>query len=98
MNNSSENAKENDLIRKNASQNDLWFHLENKPSPHAILEWNENVKNSDIYEAAQCVKDNSKFKDQTKIYVIYIKVKQVKNAEQDGSVFLKSKAERLLVY
>lgn len=57
-----ENADENQNLCKRARQNDLWFHLDGQPSPHAILTAPAGKKMSDtqirqsIHEASQLVK------------------------------------------
>lgn len=57
-----ENAQENQMLCKNARQNDLWFHLDGQSSPHAILSSPDGKAMSEarvrdsIHEAAQLVK------------------------------------------
>lgn len=57
-----ENAGENQNLCKSARQNDLWFHLDGQPSPHAILAAPAGKKMSDsqvrqsIREVSQLVK------------------------------------------
>jgi predicted ribosome quality control (RQC) complex YloA/Tae2 family protein len=92
-----ENAKENDAIRKTASQKDFWFHLENTSSPHVILSVQKSPSKQEIYECSQLVKHFSKLKNIKEAYVIYIEVKKVKKGENDGEVELKSKPERILI-
>ena len=31
------NEKENDALIRNSNKNDLWFHLEDNPSPHGFI-------------------------------------------------------------
>lgn len=95
-----QNAKENDQIRKFASQKDIWFHLENTSSPHVILSVAKEAPSlEEIHECCQLVKYYSKLKDMNCASVIYIHCKQVKKVNDvDGLVELKSKPEKKLVY
>lgn len=95
-----QNAKENDEIRKTASQKDLWFHLEKTSSPHAILSvGKEQPSAQEIHECCQLIKYFSKLKDNNCASVIYINCKQVKKVNDvDGLVELKSKPEKKMVY
>ncbi|KAL9642927.1 hypothetical protein ABK040_010621 [Willaertia magna] len=102
-----QNAKENDSIRFKALQNDLWFHLENKASPHVILSsfFPSSDNNSTtfskeaIYEAASLCKAFSKEKNCNAIQVIYTQVKKVKGIKEiDGRVEVKGHVEKLKVY
>lgn len=60
-----ETATENEKLCKEARQNDLWFHLDGKSSPHAILSMpdgkahNDNQLRDSIHEASQLVKHYS---------------------------------------
>ena len=98
-----ENAKENDSIRKKASQSDLWFHLEDVSSPHVMLSEVKKSKNGfsreAIYEAASLCKAYSKQKTDQSSSVIWCKRKDVKNiVEIDGRVELKGHVEKLRVF
>ena len=100
-----ENAKENDEIRKRASQKDMWFHLEDVASPHVILKYTklksikEDFAQADIEDAAQLCKLYSKQKSMDRSIVIYINVKKVKKVENiDGRCELAAKPDRMVVY
>lgn len=95
-----ENAKENDLIRKLASQRDIWFHLENTASPHVILSLGKDEPSrNDVYECSQLCKYFSKQKNKSKSSVIYTTVKKVKKVpEIDGRCELKAAPYKIEVY
>ncbi|KAL0230981.1 hypothetical protein GEMRC1_010386 [Eukaryota sp. GEM-RC1] len=85
-----ENALENDELRRAAHQNDLWFHLHNLPSAHAIL-YCHNLKRvplSSIKEVAEAVMFWSA-KHLSSVRVNYCKVKYIRSGDKPGSVVLK---------
>lgn len=78
-----------------ANPNDIWFHLEDHPSPHIILRINNNgdgVDNDKKYDkrtinrCAYLCKAGSKLKDTKNVYVIYTEVKNVTKADKPGAV------------
>ncbi|EFC39849.1 predicted protein [Naegleria gruberi] len=100
-----ENAKENDKIRQEASQNDLWFHLEDVSSPHVILKPNNSSSSSSsfpaqaIYYAGVLCKAYSKQKATQTSSVIYAPRKSVKTVKEiDGRVEVKGHVEKMKVY
>ncbi len=88
-----ENAQENwDLIDSSA-QNDLWFHVKSHPSCHVVVSL-ENAKNISIkkidpqvirYCGSIC-KAGSKLKHFGSVTIMYTYIKNVKKAEEIGSV------------
>lgn len=92
-----ENAVENQALCKEARQNDLWFHLENMSSPHAILSLTASKKKisdvrESIHECAQLIKHFSKGKKMREVTVIFVEAKFVsKNGVENklGAVSLK---------
>ena len=81
-----ENAKENHLLIDNADPNDWWFHLDNYPSGHCIVE-NDKLTDDIIMKASKFVKENSKFKN-IKIKLIYLQIKHLKKTKNLGEVKL----------
>lgn len=84
------NAQENWDIIDNASQSDIWFHLDNFPSCHVVLktdsfETKDFNKQTLIFCASLC-KVNSKYANLKKIKVIYTKIHNIKKADKVGSV------------
>ena len=83
-------AQENWEIIDDSHQNDIWFHLEDLPSCHVILKTLNNKlkdfnKQTFIHCASIC-KVNSKYKFHKNIEVIYTCIKNIKKAEEVGSV------------
>lgn len=93
-----QNAKENWDLIKQASQNDIWMHLDNHPSPHVIISLHPKYKLSKKvlnYGASLC-KEHSKLKNVWKVGVIYTEVKNVSLGKEVGSVHTK-KTSKLII-
>lgn len=75
-----QNDRENDELIKNADQDYLWCHLDNGPSPHAIIESTE-PDNISINDALQLVKYYSKAKSTNSVNVIYTKIRNVQRVD-----------------
>ncbi len=87
------NAKENFELIDEA--NDInpdywWFHLEDHPSGHCIVHTDEIDKQIAIF-AGTLVKSHSKLKDQKKVKIIYIQIKNLKKTKTMGEVILNQK-------
>lgn len=101
-----ENAGENQELCKEAKQNDLWFHLEGRSSPHAILSVasgkagkSSGVRTS-VHECQQLVKHFSSARQARQASVIWIEAKWVsKNGVEDrvGAVTLKKSPQKASV-
>jgi predicted ribosome quality control (RQC) complex YloA/Tae2 family protein len=93
-----ESATENENLCKQARQNDLWFHLDNTPSPHVILsvDGKSGASRDDIHDAQQLTKYYSKLRDVEQAYVIHIEAKWVSSGKEDktGTVALKKSPTR----
>lgn len=87
-----ENSRDNWDIIDISSQNDMWFHLDNVPSPHVILKITNNKKKINkqtiIYCCSLC-KENSKYCNHKKITAIYTEIKNISKGKEIGSVFTK---------
>jgi predicted ribosome quality control (RQC) complex YloA/Tae2 family protein len=83
------NAQNNWELIDRAQQNDIWFHIENEPSCHVIIESNNNIipKNI-IYKAALECKKHSKFKKLNNISIIYTPIHNIKKGIDIGSVYI----------
>jgi predicted ribosome quality control (RQC) complex YloA/Tae2 family protein len=80
------NAKENFVLIDNADQEDWWFHLDNHPSGHCIVE-SKHITIDMIEFASNLVKDNSKLKDKNnKVKIIYTMIKNIKKTKTVGMV------------
>ena len=82
-----QNAKENHSLIDYADPNDWWFHLNDLPSGHCIVEKLELNKNL-IKEVALIVKKNTKYKDIKKVKVKYLQIKNIKKTKNPGEVTL----------
>ena len=94
-----ENAAENDDIVKNARQTDLWFHLADFPSCHVIIESSKDfpVTKNMINYCAGLVKENTKYKNLSKVKVNYTSIKNIKRTEIKGQVIIKGKISNIIV-
>lgn len=85
------NAQENWDIIFTASSEDIWFHVDEYPSPHVILKIPENYKLKKVPKKilVQCAlkcKIYSKYNNIKKLNIIYAKIKNVKKGDKIGSV------------
>jgi len=91
-----ESAQENWDIIDNASQNDIWFHVEGHPSCHVILEIGDKKKiphKSVINYCGSLCKEGSSLKNNKNTKIIYTNIKNVKKADNPGSVTTKNTKE-----
>jgi len=91
-----ENAEDNTNIVINADDDDLWFHIYDLPSPH-ILAVVHNILierkmidrkaiRSIVVQGSLLCKQNSKYKSEKKVDIIYTKIKNVIPTDKLGSV------------
>jgi predicted ribosome quality control (RQC) complex YloA/Tae2 family protein len=84
------NDKDNFDIIDKANSDDIWFHLNNYPSCHVIASINDIMKKKDlryiIKKGALLCKENSKYKSEKDLSIIYTTIKNVKKTEKVGSV------------
>ena len=96
------NKFENWNIIDEADQNDIWFHVESNPSPHVVLHMIsdnnilKNIPKKIIIECAILCKENSKYKNNQKVSIIYTQIKNIVKGEDVGSVITK-KLEKIIV-
>ena len=92
------NAQENhDIIDEgyNANENNLWFHISDKPSAHVIskipkdLELKKDEVKKIIKQGALICKTYSKYKKEKNVSIDYTKIKNVEKCEEPGVVTLK---------
>jgi len=87
-----ENAKDNFRIIDIANPNDIWFHVEDKPSSHiiALLPADTPLSKKDtqyiIKQGAVLCKQYSKYASEKKLSIIYTNIHNVKKTEIPGSV------------
>lgn len=85
------NAKDNHDIIDNSYPDSLWFHLDNVPSGHCILESESGSLvpfDEDIYYAANLVKSYSKCKNKKNTKVIYCCINNIKKGKSKGEVII----------
>lgn len=87
------NAQENhDII--DANDNDLWFHISDKPSAHVIskipkdLELKKDGLKKIIKQGALICKEHSKYKKEKNVSIDYTRIKNVVKEEEPGAVTL----------
>ena len=91
-----DNAKENHQLIDDADPNDWWFHLDEYPSGHCIVETSE-LNNELIIYAAQLVKEHSKYRNHKKLGVKYLQIKNIKKTKNPGEVKLLKKGNIILI-
>lgn len=91
-----ENRKENDAIVKESDGEDIWFHVENHPSGHAIYT-GDNISKDAIIKVATLVKEQSKLKNNAKVSINYIQRKYIKPTKNPGQVSLLKSANSIVV-
>ena len=99
------NEKENDTLIRNSNKNDLWFHLEDNPSPHGFIGSNANIGSDPspypshdlIYKTALLVKKYSNCKHIPSVSVIYTKIENVCLTKKLGTVIIKKKTNKINV-
>lgn len=87
-----ENRKENHPLIKDSDKNDWWFHLDNLPSCHCVVERNP-IDEDDINFASKIVAENSNKsewnnKNIKKIRVCYTQIKNLELTKNPGEVLL----------
>lgn len=85
-------ASENFTIIDDASENDIWFHIDGEPSGHVIaklpceIDLTKKQLRQIITQGALVCKENSKYKSQKNIDVVYTYVKHVEKTNIVGKV------------
>ena len=84
------NQKDNFDIIDMSRPNDLWFHLNDCPSCHVIAKLPENIDKKNlkyiIKRGALLCKQNSKYKSEKDVDVIYTFIKNIKKTNKVGCV------------
>ena len=81
------NAKENFKLIDEAILDNWWFHLDDYPSGHCIIDSNTIDKNMIIF-AANLVKKYSKLKNCNNIKIVYTQIKNIKKTKILGQVIV----------
>ena len=91
-----------DLI-DNSRPWDIWFHLENEPSSHVILETDldkggiKNIPRAVIKRGAGLCKEHSSSKHEANCPVIYTTVDKLEKGREVGSVNISGDVKRLVL-
>ena len=88
-----ENAQDNHDIITNADNNDWWFHLDDLPSAHCIVE-KDNIDNDDKIFACQLIYDKSKHaRRKKKSNYCFTQIKNIRKTRTPGEVTFLKKPE-----
>jgi predicted ribosome quality control (RQC) complex YloA/Tae2 family protein len=95
-----QNASDNDAIIDAAGPNDLWFHVDNKPSCHIIATVPDGISRSDIkYIVSQGVvlcKKHS-YPSEKKLPILFTRVKNIQKTNKPGQVFIPEDCQSIKV-
>jgi predicted ribosome quality control (RQC) complex YloA/Tae2 family protein len=89
-----QHANDNFVIIENSKNDDIWFHINNEPSGHVIAIIPDNIEFSKkqlrqiITQGALVCKENSKYKSQRNLEVVYAYVKNVEKTNIAGKVII----------
>ena len=83
------NAAENDTLISNSSLTDTWFHLDELPSCHGVINCHIDTLTSNlIYKCALNIKLNTKFKKTPRLKIIYTEISNIIKTDIMGQVIL----------
>lgn len=95
-----QNAADNDAIIDAAGPNDIWFHVDNKPSCHIIATVPDGISRSDIkYIVNQGVvlcKQHS-YPSEKKLPILFTRVKNIQKTSKPGQVFIPEDCQSIKV-
>ena len=82
---------------------DLWFHLENEPSSHVVLEMElekngiKNIPRAVIKRGAGLCKEHSSSKSMSNCPIIYTTIDKLVKGREVGSVHISGQVKRLVL-
>lgn len=84
-------AQDNWDLIDDSLPDDIWFHLDDHPSPHVVIkkEHSMQIPYRCINKAAQICKEYSKLTNSRRVKVIYTQIKYVKKADTVGAVHIR---------
>lgn len=85
------NAKDNWKILDEASPDDLWFHLDDQPSPYVVLVTSSAEgchTKTDIVACARMCKSRSKAKHEKRVVVVYTPVSNLRKGRATGEAII----------
>ena len=84
-----QNQSENATLLKIAKNNHSWFHLSDYPGPHLIIDADHNALTKEqIYRIACILKNNTKYKKENYVGVVYTLRWNLKLTSTPGEVIL----------
>jgi len=87
------NRHHNTELVRSASQDDLWFHVANKPSPHVILKvgtlnTNTKIPRALIKQCALLCKTKSLYRSEPKLRIHYTRISNLQTSNIPGQVHI----------
>ena len=86
-----QNAEDNDAVIDSALPNDIWFHVDNKPSCHIVASVPDNMDRTNIkYIISQGVVLCKKlsYPSEKKLPILFTRVKNIQKTNIAGRVFI----------
>ena len=92
------NATENEELITNSNSTDTWFHLQELPSCHGVINCPiDKLTSNLIFKCALNIKINTKYKKIPRLKVIYIEISAIKKTDIVGQVLLLKKPKDICV-
>lgn len=92
------NAEENHMLVESMKPDDSWFHLDEYPSPHLIINVDyEKISKKMIYQIALLLKQHTKYKKETELSIIYTYRKNIILTKIPGKVTIKGNYETIKI-
>ena len=92
------NKNENNELLEKSDLCWTWFHMENLPSCHGIINCSIEKLNKDvIYKCALNIKNNTKYKKIPRLNVIYTELKNIKKTDNLGEVELLKTPKKICI-
>jgi predicted ribosome quality control (RQC) complex YloA/Tae2 family protein len=92
------NAEENHTLVESMEPNETWFHLDEYPSPHLVINVDyDNLSKKMIYQIALLLKQNTKYKKETELTILYTHRKNIELTKVPGRVSIKGKYKTIKI-
>ena len=93
------NAEENHSLVESMELNETWFHLDEYPSPHLVINVDyTKLSKKMIYQIALLLKQNTKYKKEAELRIIYTHRKYIELTKVPGRVSIKGKYETIKIF
>lgn len=90
------NANENFKLIDDADPEDWWFHLDDSPSGHCVIDSSILDIQMKVF-AGNLVKEHSKLKNDKKVKIVFTQIKNLVKTKTPGTVILKQKGETIFI-